>query len=340
MSTYYDQLNLSPAADQAQITAAIDTRYNGWRQLVTHPQYGTEAQQQIQLLETMRDTLTDPVKRAAYDGAMGVGGVVNGLFDPSRLPQSAPPSPRQPAPPASVPQPSGWICSNCGSPNNATGNFCSKCGSPRSPTAPHPALATTARSLWACPKCQTENPPLMPYCCYCNAQIARTCPECNKQTSLIATGICGSCGYTYDIATQRSTLRAELSDLQKNKSKLQEEHKKAFEINNAKNSSFGCSFLLLSIIAYPVGMVVIPILTNTLVYSLVPSISFKELPFLEQRASGIMGVLLAAGIMIGIAILRQILHFIHAAYLESKMRSIDRRIHKTQQQLYSITRPR
>ena len=182
MANYYEMLKISPNASPQEISNALDTQYEQWRRLVTHhdPNVVNQANQALQLLEQIRATLTDPTKRAAYDEGIGLRSV-GGLADPTailNMPSTVmtPPAPR----PIPVPAQPGLVA----------------------PSSP---------ALWTCPKCSKENPPNTRFCFSCGTQLVRTCPECRQETSLVATGFCGNCGYIYDVAAQRLALAGELA---------------------------------------------------------------------------------------------------------------------------------
>jgi ribosomal protein L40E len=69
--------------------------------------------------------------------------------------------------------------------------------------------------LWACAKCGTDNPPQTKFCFKCAAQLVRACPECKAEASLVATGVCGKCGYHYDVASRRQEIRQQIPLFQK-----------------------------------------------------------------------------------------------------------------------------
>jgi len=182
MANYYELLKVAPSASAQEISNAFDTQYEQWRRLVTHhdPNVVNQANQAIQLLEQIRATLSDPTKRAAYDEGIGLRSV-GGLVDPSAILNMpsvtmTPPAPRQ------------------------------------MPVAAQPAaVVPAAPALWTCPQCKKENPPNTRFCFSCGTQLVRACPECGQETSLVATGFCGNCGYNYDVATERAKLKSEIS---------------------------------------------------------------------------------------------------------------------------------
>lgn len=172
MKTYYEQLDVKSDASEAEIQAAIDEMYNQWRQAVTHPDatIAEEANRNLRVLEEMRATLTDPVKRAGYDAGIGLGGAA-GLADPAAVLKQMP----APLKSRNVASPSG---------------------------------ERTGSGLWTCQKCKTDNPPQTRHCFSCGAKLVRTCPNCGQMASLIATGFCGNCGMQYEVAVRLAELRA------------------------------------------------------------------------------------------------------------------------------------
>lgn len=182
MANYYEMLKISPNASQPEIANAIDAQYEQWRRLVTHhdPNVVNQANQALQLLEQMRATLSDPARRAAYDEGIGLR-AVGGLADPTAI----------------LNMPSGTM----------------------TPPAPRPvptaaqvgAVVSASPALWTCPKCKKENPPNTRFCFNCGTQLVRACPECGQETSLVATGFCGHCGYNYDVAAERAKLKSDIS---------------------------------------------------------------------------------------------------------------------------------
>lgn len=201
MTTYYEMLHVAPNANDTEIQTACDTQYNQWRRLVTHhdPDVVNQANQALQTLEKIRATLTDPVRRAAYDEGIGLGGPVGGLADPAALLRSL----QQPTATPMAPPP------------------------PRSAATMSPTLSA---SLWNCYKCQTDNPAQTKFCFKCGAQLVRECPECRKETSLIATGMCGACGSNYNTAMQRASTRSQIISLDR---QIDAEKKKFQEVASA-----------------------------------------------------------------------------------------------------------
>jgi ribosomal protein L40E len=148
MATYYEILKVSSTATVAEIETALDMQYHHWRRLVTHhdPTVVNKANQALQALEQIRATLTDPIKRAAYDAKLGLQGPVGGLADPQARGTASPLPPR----PAVVP--------------------------PEPPTAPATPVRTDA---WICPQCGTTNPVQSRFCKKCGQTLGINCPKCN-----------------------------------------------------------------------------------------------------------------------------------------------------------------
>jgi hypothetical protein len=184
MPNYYEILKVSSSATRTEIEEACESQYNLWRRLVTHhdPSIVNQANQSLQALETIRQTLADPDKRVIYDAAIGVSGQVGALADPDAIlhmsmPQMTPPAPHQP--------PIG--------------------------TRPAPVAGS---SLWTCPQCGTDNPAQTRHCFKCGTELVRVCPECKQMTSLVATGMCGHCGYRYDVAVRHDEIRTTIQNAQ------------------------------------------------------------------------------------------------------------------------------
>ena len=183
MSTYYEALKLPLTASVAEIEVTIDAQYNYWRRLVTHhdPQTVQRANQALLSLEAVRSTLTDPLKRANYDAALGrtSGTTVSGLADPqltaSPLPSMSPPIP-----------------------------------SPASTTVPsHPADSSERVDAWLCPQCGKANPIKSMYCQSCGGVLGQVCQQC--QTVYEAQAIfCPSCGETPERVERRHKLQAQI----------------------------------------------------------------------------------------------------------------------------------
>lgn len=177
MSNYYEMLGLATDANTADIHRAVDKRYNEMRQLATHPDAAVveQANRGLRQLEQMRTTLTDPTRREVYNAGIGIGGA-GGLIDPAAILRHATPAP----PPPRV-------------------------------TMPAPAPANVAPDLWVCPKCSTRNPEWTQFCLNCQNELMRLCPECGQMKSLVKTGVCGNCGFSFDAGTRRVALMAEIN---------------------------------------------------------------------------------------------------------------------------------
>ena len=183
MANYYEMIEQKPSATDKEIETAIDVRYNQWRALVTHhdDKVRDQANQAMRMLEQIRATLSDPAKRAVYDEAIGVRGATAGLVDPNAV-LNVPRVGMPPPPP------------------------------PRSPASKPVTTETGTSKLWACQKCGEKNPEHTQFCYNCGTQLVRECPRCKKNTSLVATGFCGSCGANFDEAKKRIELRVQLTN--------------------------------------------------------------------------------------------------------------------------------
>jgi hypothetical protein len=200
MPNYYEALNLQPTATTAEIETACESQYNQWRRLVTHhdPNVVNQANQALQLLETIRTTLTNTNTRAVYDAGIGIGVTLGGLADPEAILSQAAAAPTPLAPDLLKPQ----------------------------TTAPSAAAVSKPR-LWVCPKCNCDNPVDTKYCYKCGAQLVRVCPECKKMTSLMASGFCGNCGFQYEVALQRAELAGRIDSAQQQLDTLETQLKSA-----------------------------------------------------------------------------------------------------------------
>lgn len=220
MANYYEMLQVAPTASATEIETAYEAQYNQWRRLVTHhdPNVVNQANQALQTLEVIRGTLSDSSKRAAYDAGIGVSGPIGGLADPAALLQSL----QRPAPPAPIAAPA-----------------------PPAPVQMATAAPMPVAGLWHCGKCSTDNPPQTKFCFKCGNQLVRQCPECGKETSLISTGMCGECGYSYDAAMHRREVRIELGNLQASLATTQKEIQEASGQSNM--GQLGCGSIILLI---------------------------------------------------------------------------------------------
>lgn len=184
MPTFYEQLNLPTTASTDEITAAIDRLYNQWRQLAVHPEYGTQAQQQLQLLENIRATLTDPEKRATYDDMIGLKEKIGGLIDPFSVLTANHNQQNTYSTPPSTCFSEKVYCKVCNKPNNIRTKFCVQCGSDLQTTSPQKTYNPTDQEIWTCIKCKTKNPLKTNICRNCDYIITRHCEVCQKETPI------------------------------------------------------------------------------------------------------------------------------------------------------------
>ena len=154
MTTYYEILQISSDTDTEEIETAYETQYHRWRRLVTHhdPTVVNKANQALQALETIHNTLTVLEKRAVYDATIGVRGPLGGLADPAALLQTASPIP--PAPPAQA-------------------------------SLPPTSTSSGRADAWICPNCQRANPIGTSFCKQCGQKLGRKCPKCQQLTEAI-----------------------------------------------------------------------------------------------------------------------------------------------------------
>lgn len=61
-----------------------------------------------------------------------------------------------------------------------------------------------------CYKCSAVNFPNTKHCARCGTMLIRPCPECGRETSLISSSICISCGAYYDYIVYKKTIQEEL----------------------------------------------------------------------------------------------------------------------------------
>lgn len=170
MPTYYETLGVKPTATEQEIIGAFDQQYNYWRRLVNHsdPKYARQAKEAIQLLETIRTTLTDPDRRSAYDASIGRGEVQGGLDDPEALYQSTTPAgqtllPPKPVKPDAAPARTrsrkmlvdAWVCPACSEPNQQGHQFCQHCGHELSQECPKCKKMFEKRVNF-CPACEKD----------------------------------------------------------------------------------------------------------------------------------------------------------------------------------------
>lgn len=232
MGNYYEMLKISPTSTQEEIGAAIDEQYNQWRKLVNHHDQNivTQANQALNLLETMRTTLMDIDKRKVYDAAIGASGKTGGLADPSLLLHSLQPGGAVMAPP-SIKGPAGQ------------------------------AAGQKEHNIWQCYQCKADNPPHSVHCFKCGAELMRTCPECRKVTSMVSTKTCGNCGYGYDVATQRAELQKNIQSLEKEIPSLEEKIQR-------RKDFFKLIFSLLTSTVFFLSLKPIAKMTNDLIVTL------------------------------------------------------------------------
>ena len=138
----YQFIGVPFSASHAEIDAAIFTKYNEVRRLVTHhdPNVVNQANLNLQLIEQARVVLLDPQKKADYDASLGLGGATGGLADPQAILQkfnpvgvTTPPSGRPvgispQAAQAAIERTDAWVCPACLTANPIGTRFCKKCG--------------------------------------------------------------------------------------------------------------------------------------------------------------------------------------------------------------------
>jgi hypothetical protein len=219
MPNYYEILGIAPTATVGEIDAAYESRYNECRRLVTHHNAAVvnQANQTLQLLETIRRTLTNLDSRSVYDAGIGASNIVGGLADPEQFlhssisTSSSPVAPPRPAMTPPIPQ--------------------------RTASATPTPSVSVQSGLWACPKCKMDNPAHTQFCFNCGTQLVRECPECKQMKSLVATGFCGQCGYKYEIAQRRNQIRSILPAKQQDAAVLNNN----FQIVQSRRITPGCS---------------------------------------------------------------------------------------------------
>lgn len=194
MATYYDFLQINPAAAPAEVEAACESQYNQWRRLVTHhnPEVVQKANEALRLVEKIRATLTDPQKRSIYDASLN-NGAIGGLADPMAQAPSKPAAPPLPPPPA---KPALVIVSS-------------------------PVIPVGERvDAWLCPKCQTVNTIGSRHCSQCGYQLGLNCPDC-QALILAAVPFCSVCGTNVALAQQRVREREEANRRQQEEQRIQ-----------------------------------------------------------------------------------------------------------------------
>ncbi len=162
MATFYEILGIEPNVSDTEIVAAFDKRYDHWRRLVNHhdPAKQIEAQQELQLLEKIRVTLTNPNQRAAYDKEIGLASATGELVDPN-APQKYPIGTPPPPPPRGLRPPFAragtlWLCDKCNTQNEKGNIHCQTCGNVIGQRCPNCGTIMDIRASF-CPQCG-ENP--------------------------------------------------------------------------------------------------------------------------------------------------------------------------------------
>lgn len=116
--------------------------------------------------------------------------------------------------------------------------------------------ASSSNTLWICTRCNTENPLFTKYCLKCGNQLTKICPECNQNTSLVSTGICGECGYDYETAAQRKHYANQIEDLeQKLTTKVSESNEIKQKLNTSSSMGIGGSLVILAFLCPPMCIV-------------------------------------------------------------------------------------
>jgi hypothetical protein len=110
--------------------------------------------------------------------------------------------------------------------------------------------------LWTCSKCGNPNPQLSISCFKCGAQLMRDCPECNEKRSLIKTGVCGNCGYKYEIATKRQQIRSLMGQEKDKIGAIDKEYSKLFATPIASSGCYNLLGFLLIVGGVIVGGVI------------------------------------------------------------------------------------
>jgi hypothetical protein len=161
MANYYGILKVQPTATIAEIQTACEDQYNQWRRLVTHhdPNIANQASQALQMLETIRTTLTDPSKRAGYDAGIGLSHVGE-LADPTAILQGMPPTPPSTERVSETakdlhPRVDVWLCPQCNTPSAVGMRFCKNCGQSIGEECPNCAKMVEVGAQF-CPHCGTK----------------------------------------------------------------------------------------------------------------------------------------------------------------------------------------
>lgn len=200
MPNYYEILQVVPSATIADIESACEERYHRWRRLVTHhdPETADKAARALRILEQIRTTLTDPVKRAAYDATLDLDATLSGLADPlARRPTSSVPAPAPPPP--------------------APAQTTSSAGPP------------ARLDAWICPNCHTASPIGTRFCRHCGNEIARNCPKCDKVIEKTIR-FCPECGVEVEAyIAQKEREAAEQERRRQEEAQRREEERAAYE---------------------------------------------------------------------------------------------------------------
>jgi len=209
MSNYYEILQIQPTATLAEVQSACDSQYNYWRRLVTHhePQVVNKANQALQVLEQIRQTLTDSKKRAIYDKSLHTS-----LTDPQAR--------------AHVPRPGGLTPP----PHLPDGRS--------SGTVPPVQPRSDERvDVWTCPKCNKVNALNSKFCKKCGHTVGLDCPDCSQTIEAIAR-FCPHCGTNVPNAVRRQQLEASLASKQVELASVEQiDPQQDEEVNNLKKTT-------------------------------------------------------------------------------------------------------
>ena len=145
MSDYYRLLGLERNATAEEISAAYARARARLRW--DSAQDDAESAARSAALEEAYATLSDPVRRAAYDGVPGPGTQATGLVPVAQ--------PSAPAIPESVsPLAAHQACPRCGALNPSQATLCAACGAQLARPCPHCGQRVTL-SETVCPRCAT-----------------------------------------------------------------------------------------------------------------------------------------------------------------------------------------
>lgn len=166
------------------------------------------------------------------------------------------------------------------------------------PTQSTPQRRSSISGLWTCYKCQAINPPQTKCCFECGTELMRLCPECKSETSLVATKMCGKCGYSYEQALRREELRRQVTELRQRLFSLEEEYTEVYQKANGfpplnvvlKTELFIGAFLYVSILFRELIFVLILITTPIVCYWVIKTIytyrkATRKLPHLSQTVA-------------------------------------------------------